>query len=152
MSSHTPTLQIYIIIHNQFSIDPNQFTHQHFRSISSSTINLQILTKKKQIKGNKVPNDCDSDEAQSELLRGRGTKAEMSVREWAATMTRERGRDERVIETLREWGRNLGWAATVWWWWGKEAKKRVRIEEEAESDWERVSKWGRGWEWFLREG
>ena len=81
MSSHTPTLQIYIIIHNQFSIDPNQFTHQHFRSISSSTINLQILTKKKQIKGNKVPNDCDSDEAQSELLRGRGTKAEMSVRE-----------------------------------------------------------------------
>ena len=61
MSSHTPTLQIYIIIHNQFSIDPNQFTHQHFKSISSSTINLQILTKKKHIRGNKVPNDGDGD-------------------------------------------------------------------------------------------
>ena len=54
-----------------FSIDPNQFTYQHFRSISSSTINLQILTKKKQIRGNKVPNndDGDGDEAQSELQR-----------------------------------------------------------------------------------
>ena len=70
LSSHTPTLQIYIIIHNQFSIDPNQFTHQHFKSISSSTINLQILTKKKQIK---VPTtatatrhrvSCDRDEGE----------------------------------------------------------------------------------------
>ena len=34
--------------------------HQHFRSISSSTMNLQILTKKKQIK---VPNDGNGDEA-----------------------------------------------------------------------------------------
>ena len=34
--------------------------HQHFRFISSSTINLQILTKKKQIK---VPKDGDGDEA-----------------------------------------------------------------------------------------
>ena len=81
LSSHTPTLQIYIIIHNQFSIDPNQFTHQHFRSISSSTINLQILTKKKQIRGNKVPNDGDGDEAQSELRRGQGREVEISVRE-----------------------------------------------------------------------
>ena len=59
-----------------FSIDPNQFTHQHFRSISSSTINLQILTKKKQIRGNKVPNDGGDDEAQSELRRRRGGEAE----------------------------------------------------------------------------
>ena len=64
-----------------FRSDPNQFTHQHFRSISSSTINLQILTKKKQIRGNKVPNDGDGDEAQSELQQGRGREAEMSVRE-----------------------------------------------------------------------
>ena len=52
-----------LIISNfeSFSIGPNQFTHHHFKSISSSTINLQILTKKKQIRGNKVPNDGDDD-------------------------------------------------------------------------------------------
>ena len=33
---------------------------------------MQILTKKKQIRANKVPNDGDGDEAESELRRGRG--------------------------------------------------------------------------------
>ena len=42
---------------------------------------MQILTKKKQIRGNKVPNDEDSNEAESELRRQRGREAEMSVRE-----------------------------------------------------------------------
>ena len=69
--TYTNTSDLY---HNPQSIfnDPTQFTHQHFKSISSSTINLQILTKKKHIRGNKVPNDGDGDgdEAQSELRRG----------------------------------------------------------------------------------
>ena len=101
---HKPTLQIYIIIHNQFPIDPNQFTHQHFRSISSSTINLQILTKKKQIRGNKVPNDGDGERGTEWTTtgmreRGRDERERVSCDlGWAATTRRERGRDERVIE------------------------------------------------------
>ena len=42
---------------------------------------MQILTKKKQIRANKVPNYGDGDKAESELRRGRGREAEMSVRE-----------------------------------------------------------------------
>ena len=42
---------------------------------------MQILTKKKQIRGNKVPNGGDANEAESELRRQRGREAEMSVRE-----------------------------------------------------------------------
>ena len=42
---------------------------------------MQILTKKKQIRANKVPNYGDGDKIESELRRGRGREAEMSVRE-----------------------------------------------------------------------
>ena len=42
---------------------------------------MQILTKKKQIRGNKVPNDGDGNEAESELRRRRGRETKMSVRE-----------------------------------------------------------------------
>ena len=74
----------------------------------------------------------------------------MSVRErqrvscdlgWAATTTRERGRDERVIERVRKRSRlsyDLGWR-------GREAKTR---------EWLRLREWGEGFRqsdlnWFL---
>ena len=56
---------------------------------------------------------------------------------WAATTTRERGRNERVIETLREWERDMGWAATIRRWRGREAETREWLRE-----------WGRGREWL----
>ena len=72
---------------------------------------MKILTKKKQIRGNKVPNNGGDDEVESELQWRQGREVEMSVRERqrvccdlgrAMMATRERGRDERVIERVRK--------------------------------------------------
>ena len=82
-------------INNAFSKKKSTIIIHIFNWPKSSTINLQKLTKKKQIRGNKVPNDGDSDEAQSELRRRRGREAEMSVSEWAMT----------AREWLRLWDR-----------------------------------------------
>ena len=81
----------------------------------SSTINLQKLTKKKQIRGNKIPNDSDDDEAQSELWRRRGREAEMSVSEWAAIWAELRQwESDWDFEIEQRWDDgDLGWARTA---------------------------------------
>ena len=110
--TYTNTSDLYHHPQSIFNWPKSVYT-QHFRSISSSTINLQILTKKKQIRGNKVPNDGDGDEAQSELQQGRGREAEMSVREWAAIWAELRRRGGREAET-REWLRLWESEEEIW--------------------------------------
>ena len=107
----------------------------------------------------------------------------MSVREWAAIwveLRRQRGREVETREWLRlweseeeiwaelqqcdgdegesdweseDWGRNLGWAATVRRWRGRGRDERV-IETWESEDWEwflREAETSEDWEW-LREG
>ena len=112
-------------INNAFSKKKSTIIIHIFNWPKSSTINLQKLTKKKQIRGNKVPNDGDGDETQSELRRRRGREAEMSCDlGWTATTREWLSCDlgwlrsglncdgERVIEQRWNDG-DLGWARTT---------------------------------------